>query len=117
MAERNLAVPITSEAPNGEETGSGWSVSEEVHELGGGGYVNHPSEGLAENARLRIERGVSAARRSLEAGQEDLTPAARTVLGNLRQFVNERPIHFLGFVACAAFTAGVALRIWRSRHD
>jgi hypothetical protein len=65
-------------------------------------------------AYRRASRHTVESCEHLARSGEDL--ASRTAY-NLRLAKEERPLQLLAVIAGAAFAAGAAIRIWRSRHE
>jgi ElaB/YqjD/DUF883 family membrane-anchored ribosome-binding protein len=85
--------------------------------------ISWPSEGKtsssapAEKAKEAYRISVSAAERTFNDVQQKLSRTTTSLTRSLRSFATERPLHLVGIVASVSLVAGVALRIWRSKHD
>jgi hypothetical protein len=48
--------------------------------------------------------------------QQTLVRSTASAVKSFRRLAIERPLHVIGIVAAVSLIAGVALRIWRSKH-
>jgi len=64
-----------------------------------------------------LERSRDAFLRSWDSTQRALSDVTRRGGDKIRQLKRDRPLEIIAGVACAAFLLGVALRVWRSRHE
>jgi hypothetical protein len=65
---------------------------------------------VLDQCRMAVQQSVAIVRNRL-------SKASSTAVAGLRYAANERPLYFVAGVAAAAFLAGVALRLRRSRND
>ena len=59
---------------------------------------------------------LAAGERALGRAKEEVSQAAASTVRSIRNFANERPLHFVGIIAGISLLTGVALRIWRSKR-
>lgn len=103
------------------ESSSAIPISRQEHEVftravpGPVPVINEPS------ATERIEdasaAAYSAGERAYRKAQTDVLVLVSRLRNSVRQFAREKPFHLIAAVAVASFFGGVALRVWRSRHE
>lgn len=125
MAERNPVMPVNNPEPNvvswpgsaaeSARANTPGTTSELAHAAGE--KVQAASEKVkaaSEKVKEAWQTGVTAAQDSLHRTRRELSSRGNSFLYAIRRFADERPLHFVGIVASAAFVAGVVLRVWRS---
>jgi len=75
------------------------------------------AEGVPLEVRYMLDRCRAAFQQSVAIVRNRVSRASSTAVARLRYAANERPLYFVAGVAAAAFLAGVALRLRRSRND
>jgi hypothetical protein len=71
----------------------------------------------AEQLKNVSTRAYAAGEQAYRRTRASLNDLLFEVRRNARQFANEKPLKFVLAIAVVSFVGGVALRIWRSRHE
>lgn len=107
MAERSPIMPAQNQRSEVIPWPSEPGPEAETHSMG---------QVHMEQVQEMSRSGVSVVTDSVRNAQRNLRDLTESMMRRLRRFADERPLYVVGMFAGAAFAAGVALRIWRSRY-